>query len=109
MSHRPRLALALAAFQVADVVVTQVSPRYGDEHLDHLGVPRWLRPFLPTVKAAAAGALVATWRRPTARSLTATVLVSYYSAAVTFHVLAGDGPPAVAPAAACAAMAASIV
>ena len=109
MRHRQRLALALAAFQAADLVVTQIFPKYGDEHLDHLGVPGRLRPVLPAIKLAAAVALAATARRPGARSLTAAALVSYYSAAVTFHVLAGDGPPDVAPAAACAAIAAAIV
>ena len=49
----------LAAFQVGDLVVTQVSPKDGSAHLDHLGVPIGLRPSLPLVKAAAVVALVA--------------------------------------------------
>lgn len=103
-----RLARLLAGFQLADLVVTQVSPRYGGDHLDHLGVPGPLRPVLPIVKAAAVGGLVVTARRPTARAAVAAALVPYYVAATTFHVLAEDPPSAAAPAAACAVLAAAL-
>jgi hypothetical protein len=58
-----RRALVLARLQAVDLAVTQVSPKYGDEHLDHLGVPGAVRPVLPVIKATAIGALVATSRR----------------------------------------------
>jgi len=106
-SRRGR-ALALATFQAADLVATQVSPRYGPPHLDHLGVPRGLRPVLPVVKAGAVVALLATASSPAAAVIGAG-LVAYYSAAVTFHVLSDDPPGDAAPAVACAALAASLV
>jgi hypothetical protein len=70
--------------------------------LDHPGVPRSLRPLLPIVNATAVGALVGTSNRPTLRPLVGAGLVPYYSAAVAFHLRAGDPPTEVAPAAACA-------
>ena len=104
------LALALAAFQAADLVATQVSPRYGPAHLDHLGVPEWLRPVLPVVKAGAVVALVVAARRGRRhRAVVGAALVPYYAAATTFHVLSGDRPADVAPAATCAALAALLV
>jgi hypothetical protein len=104
-----RRAHVLAAFQAADLVLTQFSPKYGDEHLDHLGVPARLRPLLPVINGAAVTALVAGAGRSTARSIVGASLVAYYSAAVSFHVRAGDPPSAVAPAAACALLAATLV
>ena len=101
------IAIVLAAFQAGDLVVTQVSPRYGRAHLDHLGVPHALRPVLPLVKACAVVALVLVargGRRP--RRVVGAALVPYYSAATTFHVLSGDRPADVAPAAVCGALAA---
>jgi hypothetical protein len=100
------LALALAAFQTADLVVSQVSPKYGADHLDHLGVPQWLRPVLPAIKLWAVALLVATATRPRLRSRVAAALVAYYSSAVAFHVASGDETRQLAPAAACAASAA---
>ena len=102
-------ALLLAAFQVADLAVTQISPRYGRAHLDHLGVPNSLRGVLPAVKAVAVAALIVTSNRRPLQQLVGAALVSYYSAAVTFHVLAGDKPQEVAPAAACGVLAATLV
>jgi hypothetical protein len=102
-----RAALALAAFQAGDLAVTQLSPRYGAAHLDHLGVPARLRPLLPVVKAGAVVALLVAARGDQRRrSLVGAALVPYYSAATTFHVLSRDPPDAVAPAAGCAALAA---
>lgn len=106
---RRRLALALAAFEVGDLVVTTVSPKYGPAHLDHLGVPHWLRPVLPWIKSVATVSLVVTSRAPRLRAPVAAALVSYYSAASTFHVLAGDGLADVGPAVACAAISAALV
>jgi hypothetical protein len=47
------MAVTLALLQAGDLVVTSTFARYGDEHLDHLGVPSRLRPLLPVVKGAA--------------------------------------------------------
>ena len=109
MDPRRRVSLVLAAMQTGDVIVTLVSPKYGDAHLDHLGVAQWLRPMLPMIKLAAVGSLVVTSNRPRARSVTGAVLVAYYSAATTFHVLSGDSRADSAPAAAFGAVAATIV
>jgi hypothetical protein len=109
MSRRERLALALAAMQAADLAVTLVSSKYGTEHLQHLRVPAQLRPALPVIKCAAVAALVLTARRPAQRSAVGAALVSYYSAAVTFHMLAGDPSNVAAPAAACGVVAAALV
>jgi hypothetical protein len=108
-SGRRTTALALAALQAADLVVTTVSGRYGDAHLQHLGVPRALRPALPAIKFAAVVALLGSASHPARRTAVGLALLPYYTAAATFHVLAGDGPGDVAPAAACAAMAASLI
>ncbi len=101
--------LVLAAMQAADLVVSVVDPRYGDAHLDHLGVPSALRPALPAIKAVAVVALVTARDRPRLRSATGLALVAYYSAAVTFHVESGDPPREAAPAAVFGALAATIV
>lgn len=103
------VAVGLGVFQAADLVVTQTQEAFGEAHLDHLGVPRGLRPVLPVVKGAAAVALLATPRHPHLRRATATALVAYYAAATAFHVLSGDGPKDVAPAAVCCASAAWLV
>jgi hypothetical protein len=106
---RQAIAVALAALQAADLVVTTASERYGEAHLQHLGVPRALRPVLPAIKVAAVAALLGSAFHPAGRRAVGLALVPYYTAAATFHVLAGDGPRDVAPAAACAVMAASLV
>lgn len=107
--RKKKIALALAAFQAGDLLVTRVSPKFGDLHLDHLGVPRWLRPALPGIKAAVVVALIATADHERARSSTGALLVAYYAAAATFHVLSGDGPADTAPAVACGCLAAAMV
>ena len=101
--------MSLGALQAMDLVVTVTSPKYGRAHLDHLGVPRTLRPALPVIKLSAAVSLVASAGRPRARSLVGRVLVAYYLAAVGFHMRAGDPAKEAAPAAACAAMAATLI
>lgn len=109
VKRRDRIALILALFQTADLVVTTTSSSYGDEHLEHLGVPRGLRPALPVVKLAAVVGLMATSRRPAARSWVGAGLAAYYAAAASFHVRAGDEPADVAPAIACGVLAATLV
>jgi hypothetical protein len=106
---RSRRALLLAALQAGDLVATQLSPAYGTQHLDHLGVPAGLRPLLPVTKAAATLALTITAYRPSRRRLVGAALLSYYSAAATFHVLTGDRPRELAPAVACGVLAASLI
>lgn len=108
-SARRKVAVALAVLQGADLVATRVSDRYGDAHLEHLGVPLVLWPVLPAIKLAAVAALLGSARQPARRTAVGLALVPYYAAAVTFHVLAQDEPQAVVPAAACAVMAASLV
>jgi hypothetical protein len=102
-------ALVLAALQTADLAVTQLSPRYGDDHLDHLGVPVRLRQALPLVKTGAVAGLILSWRGRSLRRMVGATLVPYYAAAVTFHVLSQDPPTEALPAAACAALAASLI
>src|SRR4051794_9516751 len=109
MDRRQRVTLVLAALQTGDVIVTLVSSKYGEGHLDHLGVAPWLRPILPAIKLAAVVSLVVTSNRPRARSMTGAALVAYYSAAVTFHVLSRDSPADAVPAAAFGAVASTIV
>ena len=126
MTAPHRRALALAGIQAADLAVTQLSAEFGDSHLDHLGVPRGIRPLLPIIKAVGVTALVVTADRPTARSVVAASLMAelggdtsgiayserlmaYYAAAGTFHLRAGDPPWLAAPAAGCCLLAASLV
>jgi hypothetical protein len=109
MKRREITSVALAAIQAVDLAVTSTSPAYGPAHLDHLGVPAWLRPGLPVVKGAAVIALLVSARRTRVRSFVAALLVSYYAAAVEFHRRSGDAAPDMAPAAACAVLAASIL
>jgi hypothetical protein len=104
-----RRALVLAGLQVLDLAVTQTSSRFGEAHLDHLGVPAVLRPALPVIKATSTVALAATSRRPLARSVVGAGLVAYYASAATFHILAGDRPADAAPATLLALLAASLV
>ncbi len=87
------VARGLALAHAVDLAVVAASPtRFGDEHLDHLGVPRWVRPWFPVVKGTAVVALLATAKRPQLRSIVGAGLVAYYSAAVAFHVLSDDPP-----------------
>jgi hypothetical protein len=103
------VAIVLAVVQAADLAYTTLSPAYGDEHLDHLGVPSAVRPLLPVVKAGAVVALAATARRPRARSVVGGALVAYYAAAVRFHRSAGDSVATALPAAVLGCMAATLV
>jgi hypothetical protein len=109
LTTRKNCALALGGLQFADFVVTRVSTQFGDAHLDHLGVPAWLRPVLPVIKATAAAALVGTAGNPRRRSVVAGALVAYYSAAVVFHLQSDEGLEQAAPAALLGALAAAII
>jgi hypothetical protein len=107
MSRSERLVAGLALGQALDAVANELAPRsYIDTHLDHLGVPGWLRPAFPAIKTSStAGLLIGLkWRRVGA--VTAGALVAYYAAAVGFHVLTGDPVILTAPAAALGAGAA---
>ena len=54
-----RLAVGLAALQLADAIGNGLVPRrYLSAHLDHLGVPNRLRPALPVIKVAGSAGLV---------------------------------------------------
>jgi hypothetical protein len=105
-----RVALGLAAAQVVDAVGGGVAPRdLVQSHLDHLGVPAALRPALGVIKVSASVGLVAGLRWPRVGVVTSAALVSYYSAAATFHVLSGDHPALAAPAAGFGATAAVVL
>ena len=109
MGDRPRrLAVGLAALQLADAIGNGLVPRrYLSAHLDHLGVPNRLRPALPVIKVAGSAGLVAGIKLPRLGALTAACLVGYYAAAVGFHVRAGDHPVVWLPAIAFGATAAT--
>src|SRR5437588_5742713 len=100
VSPRTRqLVLGLALVQLLDVVGGELVPRrYVDAHLDHLGVPTYLRPVLGVIKGTASLGLLAGLRWPRLGAVTSAALVSYYSAAARFHLLAGDHPALAAPA-----------
>ena len=103
-------ALRLAGLQVVDLIAVATLPsRYGDAHLADLGVPPDLRRILPVIKVTTTVALVFGAKRPALRSLIGAGLLSYYSAAVTFHVLSGDSWQDTAPAALYGLEAAAIV
>jgi hypothetical protein len=105
-----RFALRLAAMQVGDLAAVRLFPdRYGDAHLAALGVPVALRRILPAIKVATTLALLVGAGRPRLRSVTAAGLVSYYAAAVTFHVRSDDPWTEIAPAVLYGAVAAAIV
>lgn len=84
MMTRSCRAKGLAVLQLADLVAATFLSQFGDAHLDHLGVPRWLRPLLPVTKTAAAVVLITTAERHVLRSIVGGALVAYYSSAVTF-------------------------
>ena len=103
-----RLAVGLAAFQLADAIGNELVPRpYLMAHLDRLGVPDGLRPALPVIKVAGSAGLVLGIKSPHLGALTAACLVGYYAAAVAFHVRAEDHPGVWLPAIAFGATAAA--
>jgi len=110
--NRPiaRLAVGLAVAQVLDALGGWAVPRrYVDAHLDHLGVPPAVRSALGPIKLAGSVGILAGLRWPALGVLTSAGLVSYYSAASTFHVLSGDHPALAAPAAGFGAAAAVLL
>jgi hypothetical protein len=103
-----RLAVGLAALQLADVIGNVLVPRrHVDAHLDHLGVPTSLRPALPVIKVAGSAGLVGGVKSPLLGAATAACLVGFYAAAVAFHVRAGEHPVVWLPAIAFGATAAT--
>lgn len=108
VTTRHRAAL-LAMLQTADFLGTQFSSKYGSSHLDHLGVPVHLRSALPIIKVAAVAALAGAASDRVRGPLVGAALLSYYSAAVSFHVLAGDSARDIVPAILCGGLAASLI
>jgi hypothetical protein len=105
-----QLVLGLALVQLLDAAGGELVPRrYVDAHLDHLGVPTYLRPVLGVIKGTASVGLVVGLRWPRLGSLTSAALVSYYAAAARFHLLAGDHPAFAFPAGAFGASAAVVL
>lgn len=82
--------VALAAFQVVDVVGNAIPRQFVKRHLDHLGVPEYLRPLLPVIKLSSSAGLLLGLRFPRLGAVTAASLVAYYTAAMRFHQLSGD-------------------
>jgi len=79
--------------QLADAIGNELVPRRClTAHLDHLRVPKPLRPALPVIKVAGAAGLVLGIKLPRLGALTAASLVAYYAAAVMFHACADDHP-----------------
>ena len=103
-----QIALGLAAVQVLDSIGNEIPRKLVHNHLNHLGVPRRLRPLLSPIKVTTAAALVAGIERPRLRAVTSAGLVAYYAAAARFHLLAGDHPVIAVPAAVCGAAAAIV-
>jgi len=105
-----RSVFALAAMQVLDAAAAELVPRrYVEAHLDHLGVPTYLRPALGVIKLTTSIGLVAGLKWPRLGALTSAALVSYYAAAARFHMLAGDHPALAVPAGAFGAGAAVLL
>lgn len=102
------LPAALAGIQVLDVVANMlISKGRVDAHLDHLRVPVRIRPLLSPIKLGSSAGLLVGLRVPRLGALTAAGLVAYYSAAMRFHIKAGDHPLLSVPAALLAAGAAA--
>ena len=108
MSDRARqVTIGLALFQLVDALGNAMAPRrLIDEHLDHLGLPRPVRPALQLIKLSTSAGLLLGLRWPKLGATAAAGLVAFYSAAVTFHRLSGDHALVAAPAALCGASAA---
>lgn len=95
-----QLAVVLASVQLIDVLGNAVVPReYVDAHLDHLQVPRRLRPLLSPIKLTSSAGLLAGLEMPRLGALTAAASCGYYAIAVRYHVRAGDHPVLCVPAA----------
>ena len=101
-----QLVVRLAAFQIVDAVAGLIPRRLVAAHLDHLGVPNYLRQALPVIKLTTSAGLLAGVKEPRIGAATSAALVAYYAAAARFHLLAGDHPVMAVPAAVCGAIAA---
>ena len=104
--RRKQLVIALAGFQVLDVIGNAIPRQFVKRHLDHLGVPEYLRPMLPVIKLSSSAGLLLGLKLPRLGAFTAASLVAYYTAAARFHVLSGDHPVLAAPAVAMGGVAA---
>jgi len=102
-----RLVVGLAAFQVLDALAGLIPRRFVTAHLDHLGVPNYLRPALPVIKLTTSAGLLLGLKMPRIGAATSAALVAYYAAAARFHLLSGDHPVLAVPAALCGAGAAA--
>jgi DoxX-like family len=101
-----RLVVGLAIFQIVDVIANTIPRRYVEAHLDHLGVPRNLRPVLPVIKVTSTFGLLLGLKKSRLGVVASAGLIAFYAAAVRFHLLTNDHPILAAPAAACGASAA---
>jgi hypothetical protein len=85
-----QLALAVAGFQVLDAIGNAIPRQFVKRHLDHLGVPEYLRPLLPVIKLSSSAGLLVGLKAPRLGALTSAALIAYYAAAARFHLLSGD-------------------
>jgi hypothetical protein len=93
------LPIALAGAQAIELLVSAVAHQSTTSRLDHLRVPRELRPLLPRIKGTASVGLLVGLRVPRMGVAASAILVSSYSAAVMFHHLGGDSQITSLPAA----------
>ena len=105
-SRLRQLAAGLAALHIVDAIASATPRMSMAARLDHLGVPRVLRPVLPVIKVSTSVGLLVGLRRPRVGAMTSAVLVAFYAAAVSFHGFAGDHPAVALPATAFGASAA---
>jgi hypothetical protein len=105
-SRLRQLAAGLAALQIVDAIASATPRMSMAARLDHLGVPRVLRPVLPVIKVSTSLGLLVGLRTPRVGAATSAVLVAFYAAAVGFHGFAGDRPAVALPATALGASAA---
>ena len=107
--RKRQLAFAVAGYQVLDTIGNAIPRQFVKRHLDHLGVPEYLRPLLPIIKLSGSAGLVIGLKVPRLGALTAGCLVAYYAAAAQFHVASGDHPIMAVPAAELGAAAAFLL
>ncbi|MBV9666032.1 MAG: DoxX family protein [Actinobacteria bacterium] len=101
-----KLVVTMAAVQIVDAVGNEIPRQLVRAHLDHLGVPMWLRRLLPLIKVSSSAALLLGLKDRRVAALTSALLVAYYAAATRFHLLSGDHPVLALPAVALGAGAA---
>lgn len=93
------MKLKAGTIVTALAAVTMFPDVWGDEHLDHHGVPSYLRPFLTPIKLASSGGLLLGLKWPRLGALTAACLIAYYGIAASFHVRADESSLNALPAA----------